>query len=836
VKPNLGRGGEFKLEQARLAAVFDSVPEGVVVTDVKGHVLLANPAANKLCGRAIPCGKEFNSDGYLHICHPDGTKYEHKDFPLIRSVFDCRACENIEMVFVRPDGRRIDILANTAPIIARRGEIAGAVGIFQNVTAMNEAQEERQQLLSKLHNYTKQLEEINEHLRTQTEELQFQKGQFDFPIAELKDKKGFLEIVFDQIPVAVFIADARTGKIVFCNKQANSIIGRPLFPMNEVEDLLNCEAFRPDGSAYDREERPLTRSLKYGETVIDEELRFQRPDGSMCVVLVSVTPLHDANRQIVAAVGTFHDVTEKKRVETELRKHRRDLESLVDERTVELKMANVRLEQEVAQRRRTEEALIEQSAILEAFFVHAPIPLVILDRHFNFLRVNEGYAKACQRDMASFRGRNHFELYPHKENEAIFKRVVATKTPFHTIAKPFVFPDHPEWGTTYWDWSLVPIMDTKGEVELLIFSLSDVTQHKKAQEEIARLSQFRETVIDTADVWLCVTDENSNMLIWNRAAEKISGYRREEVVGGKKVWRLLFPEHKYRKDMEGMFSKILSEGKPVEDFEAIICTKSGESRTILWNARPINGHRKRTGLMAVGRDITERKETEEKMRRYQRQLRSLASQLSLAEERLRRRVASDLHDGLGQLLAVSKIKLSQLRQNTDELGISQPLAEIHQLVEDAIGFTRSLTIELSPPVLHELGFEAGMEWLCEQIQRQHNIQCSFKSKNLPQQFESDLCSLLFQIIRELMHNVAKHAQACTASITVEKTGQSVRVNVVDDGVGFDIHEVSSRSEHAQCFGLFNIRERLEHLGGRLEVNSTLGRGTSVTVIAPVKTT
>ena len=363
----------------------------------------------------------------------------------------------------------------------------------------------------------------------------------------------------------------------------------------------------------------------------------------------------------------------------------------------------------------------------------------------------------------------------------------------------------------------------------------EIAQHKQLQDEIALLSRFRETVINTADVWLFVTDEHNNVLIWNHAAEKISGYTRAEVVGSKKPWLSLYPDRTYREKISELFLSVITEGKVIEDFETVIHTKSGHARTISWNVRPVTGYRtERIGMMAVGKDITEQKEADEKMRRYQQQLRSLASQLSLTEERLRRRIATELHDGLGQILAISKIKLGQVRQSVSGTAISKPLDEIHQFIEGAIDYTRSLTVELSPPVLYELGFEAALEWLCEQIQKQYNIQCTLKNAGLPAQIDSDLCILLFQIIRELMHNIAKHAQACTASISVEMTGDNVQVSVTDDGVGFDIHEASSRPNHKGGFGLFNIRERLHHLGGSLEVQSTLGRGTCVVIISPLK--
>jgi PAS domain S-box-containing protein len=144
---------------------------------------------------------------------------------------------------------------------------------------------------------------------------------------------------------------------------------------------------------------------------------------------------------------------------------------------------------DITERKRAEKILQEQTRILEAFFAHTITPLVFLDQEFNFIRVNAAYAQACQRDVSEFPGHNHFEFYPHEENQAIFTRVVRTKAPYQALAKPFVFPDHPEWGVTYWDWTVVPVLDDAGEVDFLVFALHNVTDRKKAEEEIHQLNE-----------------------------------------------------------------------------------------------------------------------------------------------------------------------------------------------------------------------------------------------------------------------------------------------------------------------------------------------------------
>jgi len=239
-------------------------------------------------------------------------------------------------------------------------------------------------------------------------------------------------------------------------------------------------------------------------------------------------------------------------------------------------------------------------------------------------------------------------------------------------------------------------------------------------------------------------------------------------------------------------------------------------------------------ILGVTRDITERKLTEEKIRAYQRQLRSLASKLSLTEEKDRRRIATDLHDHIGQNLAVSKIKLGQLQNAVGNPQWSQALGEVRELIERAIQYSRSLTSELSPPVLYELGFEAAVQWLLEKARKDHGLTTSFCDDGKPKPLSDEIRVVLFQAVRELLTNVAKHAQAREVNTLVFRESNAIRVEVNDDGVGFDEGEMSSNLHKKHAFGLFHIRERLDHLGGHFVVTSKPGYGTHIRLAAPLK--
>jgi len=250
-------------------------------------------------------------------------------------------------------------------------------------------------------------------------------------------------------------------------------------------------------------------------------------------------------------------------------------------------------------------------------------------------------------------------------------------------------------------------------------------------------------------------------------------------------------------------------------------------------------------------DITERKKAREALQRAhdelearveQRteelakanvELRSLAAEITLAEERLRRRIATDVHDHIGQNLAISKIKLESLRESMSSPELIVSLDETCELIAQTIESSRSLTFELSPPVLYELGFEAAVEWLVRHARQKHGLSTEFKSDGRPKPLSDDIRVLLFQAVRELLVNVAKHAQARNATVLTRKVGDQIQVTVEDDGVGFDTSKISSRDYKTSGFGLLSIRERLRSIGGRFEIESKPGRGTRVTLTAQI---
>ena len=190
-------------------------------------------------------------------------------------------------------------------------------------------------------------------------------------------------------------------------------------------------------------------SLRYGETAVatkinyEVEYRIRRHDGIYRHFLVRGVPVFKDDGNIQEWVGTCIDITERKRMEEELRKSRDESEIKVQERTAELAKAN---------------------ELLERMFSSVDVSIAYMDKDFNFIRVNRAYAEADGREPEFYVGKNHFALFPNEENEEIFKKVVETGEPYSVFARPFTYSEHPDRGVTYWDWSLQPVKNPDGAV------------------------------------------------------------------------------------------------------------------------------------------------------------------------------------------------------------------------------------------------------------------------------------------------------------------------------------------------------------------------------------
>jgi PAS domain S-box-containing protein len=245
-----------------------------------------------------------------------------------------------------------------------------------------------------------------------------------------------------------------------------------------------------------------------------------------------------------------------------------------------------------------------------------------------------------------------------------------------------------------------------------------------------------------------------------------------------------------------------------------------------------------TRTTAMVRDITERKDAEKKVLDYQNRLKALASQLTLVEEKERRSIATDLHDEIGQTLAMTRLQLAAAIRACDCAGTQHHsmLEDISMTLLKAIQDTRQLIFELGSAAIHEVGLGAAIaEWVEERVKSlDDEIDFDLVDNLAGDMLEEDQRVILFRNIRELLTNIIKHARARKVKIVLESVDHEIHITVQDDGIGFNPELISGEFNQEGGYGLFSIEERMADLGGRLEIDSAPHKGCSITMSLPIE--
>lgn len=352
----------------------------------------------------------------------------------------------------------------------------------------------------------------------------------------------------------------------------------------------------------------------------------------------------------------------------------------------------------------------------------------------------------------------------------------------------------------------------------------EIRERENAQLALMESEKKYRTVVEEATQGIMVMQEGRR-IFYNPAWLEMTGYSVEEY-DSMSFQSLVFADD--LETVENAYQGLVTgyEFKAVPDFR--ITTKSGDIKWLSVRGARIDWEGKPAEMVFI-KDITERKQQELKLQSYKQQLQALASQLTLTEERERRRIAVELHDHVGQALALARIQLAAAQNSQTEAARVALLGDTSDILKDAIKQTRSLIFELSSPVLNEMGLKAAIsEWLQTYAETQAGLKTELVEIGPDLPLSADLRAILFRNVRELLTNVIRHAQATNVRVTLEQTPTLASVTVQDDGIGFQADGISPQLG----FGLFSIQEQMNDLGGSLTIQSATGEGTKITLCVP----
>ncbi|HSF08966.1 MAG TPA: response regulator [Nitrospirales bacterium] len=386
---------------------------------------------------------------------------------------------------------------------------------------------------------------------------------------------------------------------------------------------------------------------------------------------------------------------------------------------------------------------------------------------------------------------------------------------------------------------------------VLLSRILHYAMEREKNERIRRESErkYRLFVDGATGLAFIMLDLLGNITHWNSGAERLFGYTEDAALH--KHFSLLFTAEDQRN------------GRPATELRRAEALEKGDDDNWLvradgsrfWASGAVTAIRdpndKLIGFAKVVRDKSAQKDTSDKLAelnrtleerviqrtreltRNQERLRAMASDLTVTEQRERRRLATDLHDYLAQLLVVCRLKLSQGQSMSDKETLLKVIQEADTLLDQSLTYTRTLVSQLSPTCLYEFGLHAALVWLGTEMGKQGltvNLKCADETPPLPE----DQAVLVFQSVRELLYNVLKHSGVNEVMVNLSlQQDNHLLIEVKDFGCGFRENPEERNEQSPTNFGLFSIRERLEALGGEMVLNSAQKKGTQVLLRIPI---
>jgi len=363
-------------------------------------------------------------------------------------------------------------------------------------------------------------------------------------------------------------------------------------------------------------------------------------------------------------------------------------------------------------------------------------------------------------------------------------------------------------------------------IENMAMLIGEAIHRFDIETELRESEERYRQLVELSPEGIGVEKDDKIVFLNTAAARMLSAKSRAELIG-RPILDFVHPGN--RKRTHRQLEYLRRKGRPLPLRENIFLRVDGTAIDVEVAATPLI-YEKGLAAQIVFRDITERKLAQERIIADQKQLRLLTAELLLTEERERHEIATALHDSLGPILAFSKRELGIL-QKSAQPQVAESLKNISNNISEAVKQTRTLTFDLSPPTLYTLGFEIAIEELLELFCEEHKLEYSFQNSDAHKPLTDPVKVLLYRSIRETLINIAKHARAKLVKVVLSKVENDIEITIEDDGKGFDI---AALKDKPKGLGLFSVRERLRHIGGKLVIESKRGKGTHITLTAPLK--
>ncbi len=468
---------------------------------------------------------------------------------------------------------------------------------------------------------------------------------------------------------------------------------------------------------------------------------------------------------------------------------------------------------------------------LQMIFENIPGWIMLQDRNLNIMGCNKNFVNAMgERNQSELIGKGYNDLpvsaeFAQQSYQSSLKVLRENQGLYH-VTEPLISRN----GKTYWlDTTKVPLRDTNGELMGVLVTAEDVTEKRAIEEQLKEKQANLTSIIENTDDLIWYIDGNHIFKAFNTVIyEKIKSAFGIKVQYGKNAMEILPEEYKIQ---WRQIHEYVMKGKKLV-IEREIDLHNGTQMWLEFSCNPVVNDNEVTGACYIARDITERKENEKLLintQLQQEKIRSLA--IIQGQEDERRRVAMELHDGVGQILTALQMQVNYLKMQVNLYSPEEELKQTAQLVDSAKQEIRRISYNLMPSVLNDFGISDAVQNLCTVMSQNTNIEIDAdielnESGLPPSRFPPQVEVGIFRIAQEVINNALKYSEADTIKVLLYDEQTQIRLEIADNGKGFNANEI------ARGNGLANLSQRANLLNGTLLIESQEGKGCKVTAIIP----
>jgi PAS domain S-box-containing protein len=515
-------------------------------------------------------------------------------------------------------------------------------------------------------------------------------------------------------------------------------------------------------------------------------------------------PIKSPEGDIVGLSVVVEDITERRQAEEALRHALDSLEQHVAERTAALAESELKF-------RRLAEGTRDILYTIDC------------EGRFQYIGPPLGQYGYTPEDLI---GRLFLEFI-HPEDVALVQANFLASLQAETSLPVIFRVNTPKQGTRWFEERGSSNRDANGNVIGFTGIIRDITETRLAADTLRESEEKYRKLFETeTDLIVLLDAQTGRALDANEAALRAYGYTREEF--------LILPPEGYSAEPEAslaLLNRVLEKGRAHARLrwhrrkDGTLIPLEVHAARYSWRGRDI--------ICGVARDISDQLAREDENRRQREALSRLARAVTAAAERERQRIATDLHDNLAQLLVSCQVRIDQLLQQARPRQLKPTLQRVWDILDRAVKDTRDLTFRLAPPALEEAGLAAALDQMCRDLRDEYGLPFLFQEGGAGPPLELSLRQVVFRCVREAAVNAGRHAGARHVTVELTHEPDHLRVEVADDGRGFDARTAGFDFSAEGGYGLFSARQQLLHAGASLAIHSMPGKGTRVIIELPL---